>query len=281
MKTRLILVATAAIAFSSCSTYRSGQTPDDVYSSKGRVPVYAEMDKSRYNQESGGDYVDMSDRYLRMKAMNRSRWSAFDEDYSYWNNPMWNNANVYNSFYSPSHLGMFTSPFMGYGYGSGFGYGFGNGMYAGMGFGYSGYYGNPFGMSSLFYPPVVIIGKPSHYNPASYGPRTYNLGTYSTSGGNTYNRTGTHGGSAYYGSGSAPVRVFSSPSIGGSRYPGSYRGSDGGSYNAPRGNYNNNSGSSGSSRSFNSGFSGGSSSGGGSHSGGSSAPTRSFRGSGN
>lgn len=272
MKTRLLLIASAAVALTSCSTYRSGQTPDDVYYSPGRQAVVAETQQRQQNQPQD-EYVDMSDRYLRMKAMDRARWSTFDNDYMYWNNPTWNNAYMYNSLYTPGYgsHGAF-SPY--YGYGGGFGMG----MYGGIGFGYSNFWGSPF-YPGYYGAPIVIVGKPVYHNPAAYGPRTYNLNTYTNPGRpvtssyshiNSANFRGNDAnGNATY---SAPVRVFSNTgssgsNMGGSRYSGSYRGTDG---SAPRSNSNY--GSSGSTRSFNS----GSSSGGSHSSGGGSAPTRSF-----
>lgn len=293
MKTRLLLISSAVVALTSCSTYKAGQTPDDVYYSPARKVVYAETQQDQGTQD---EYVDMSDRYLRMKSMNRSRWSSFDEDYMYWNNPVWNNSSAYNSFYSPYSS---FSPYygMGYGYGSGLSIGFGSmygGYYGGgMGFGYSNFWGSPF-YPGYYGSPIVIVGKPVYHNPAAYGPRTYNLNTYANPNrpvtssyshipitGGTYRGSDRNGNATY----SAPVRVFgSSPSVntGGSSYRGgTYRGTDGSGYQnvAPRSNSNfNNSGSGSSNRSFNSGSSGGSS--GRSSSGGSSggsAPTRSFR----
>jgi hypothetical protein len=283
MKTRLLLIASAVVALTSCSTYRSGQTPDDVYYSPGRQAAYAET-QQRMQDQPQDEYVDMSDRYLRMKAMNRSRWSTFDNDYMYWNNPTWNNAYMYNSLYTPGYQSYSAfSPY--YGYGSGFGMG---GWYGGMGFGYSNFWGSPF-YPGYYGAPIVVVGKPVYHNPAAYGPRTYNLNTY-TNPGRPVNGGYSHlsnptsvgndrNGNATY---NAPVRVFSNTgatggNLGGSRYSGSYRGTDGGSsdYSAPRGG-SFNSGSSSPARSFNS----GSSSGGATHSsggsGGGSAPTRSF-----
>ena len=288
MKTRLLLISSAVVALTSCSTYKAGQTPDDVYYSPARKAVYAETQQDRTQGQD--EYVDMSDRYLRMKSMNRSRWSSFDEDYMYWNNPTWNNAYAFNSFYTPYST---FSPYygMGYGYGSGLSIGFGSmygGYYGGMGYGYSNFWGSPF-HPGYYGSPIVIVGKPVYVNPAAHGPRTYNLNTYANPNrpvsayshipvtGGSYRGSDRNGNATY----SAPVRVFSStPSVntGGSSYRGgTYRGTDGSGYQnaTPRSNTNyGNNGSSGGGRSFNSGGSRGGSSGGSS---GGSAPTRSFR----
>ena len=286
MKTRLLLIASAVVSLASCSTYKAGQTPDDVYFSPSRKVMYAEGMQQPSERD---EYVDMSDRYLRMKSMDRTRWSTFDQDYMYWNNPGWNNAYSYNSFYSPYGSSSMFSPYYGtgMGYGSGMGLGFGSmfgGYYGSMGFGYGNSWGSPF-YPGYYGAPIVIVGKPVAHNPGAYGPRTYNLNTYANPNrpvyssyghvpvsGDMYRGSDRNGNATY----SAPVRVFSNaPSVnnGGSAYRGgTYRGTDGSSYQnvAPRSNSNySNSGSSGGGRSFSSGSSGGSSGG--------SAPTRSFR----
>ena len=115
MKSSILLLAFAAVAFSNCTTaYKSGQTPDDVYYSPARpidqdeyVRVDDDNDRSyRYDEY----YYD--DRYLRMKVANRTRWSELDDWYyfdryrsSYYNTSYWGNPwspNVYwNNYYNP------------------------------------------------------------------------------------------------------------------------------------------------------------------------------------
>src|SRR5688572_12820145 len=123
MKLRTILPAIIGIiALSSCaSAYRTGQTPDDVYYSPARDgggAAYATTDQQRdgrgaYQRNNRNDYYSYDDRWLRMRVMNRYRWSAFD-DYdwndwrynnwsaSYYNPYGWNNGwnNYWNSYYS-------------------------------------------------------------------------------------------------------------------------------------------------------------------------------------
>lgn len=208
----------AAIVFSlgSCTTmYKSGQTPDDVYYSPGRPQEdYVNVESDRNNRYQNDDYYS-SDRYLRMKSQSRNRWSSFDEDFYYWNNPTWNNPYYFNSRYTP-----WANPWVG-SYGI-YGYNYWN----------SGYY-NPF-LPGYYSSPVVIVSKP--VNPKVYTPRGGSLNTYNYSpassvdphSGRTYNissnskSTKTSGGSyyttpsnrsyQYSNSGSSPSREFSTGS---------------------------------------------------------------------
>jgi hypothetical protein len=288
MNTRILLLAISAAALSSCSTmYKSGQTPDDVYYSPGQER--AAVTETIEDQNQDGKYTDqntdVSDRYLRMKSSSQ-RWSAFDDDFMYWNNPSWNSQMTFNSW---------GNPYGGIGYGTGFGYG---SWYGGLGFGtFRGYpnYMNPF--CPIYYgQPVVIINPKPAGNPKANGPRTYNLNTYNKGPkkGNTYTDPKTGG--TVYGTPSIPgrsgVRVFNGVSTGsGNSQPINYSGS--GSSSKPRSGFlqSDNSGSRSSNsptRTFessgrNNSSSGSSSSGTrSSGSSGSSAPTRSFsRGGGN
>ena len=295
MKTRILLLAISAAFFSSCGTmYKSGQTPDDVYYSPGREQVgYVETkedpeDNRRYSDE----YTD--DRYLRMKSSNQ-RWSAFDDDYMYWNNPTWNSQLAFNSWRNPMY---------GMNYGTGFGY---SNMYLGFNnfWGNSNYLLNPF--CPIYYgQPVVIVNPKGVYkNPVANGPRTYNLNTYKNTGSDRNKgvyidpKTGAtiYGNAPAYNANTgvrSGVRVFNNVSTGsGSTKAINYNGSGSGS-SRPRGGYsnrdNNNERSSGSpTRTFEPSKSNNNSSGNsaptrssGSGSSGSSAPTRSFpRGGGN
>ena len=69
---RAAICSLSAAVLLSCSAYReSASTPDDLYYSPGRdVP------------EQG--YVDLSERYLRMRSSS-PRWRSFDSDFYYWN----------------------------------------------------------------------------------------------------------------------------------------------------------------------------------------------------
>jgi hypothetical protein len=94
MKTNLLPLLLAASLVSSCATYQSGQTPDDVYYSPGREAI-ARTDKEDYEES----YVK-DDNYLRRRVSNRYRWGSID-DFGYWNDPRFDvrfsNWNMWNT----------------------------------------------------------------------------------------------------------------------------------------------------------------------------------------
>jgi hypothetical protein len=127
MKSSVLILALAALVFSSCtSAYKTGQTPDDVYYSPARPQdEYVQVDKRDDARYYGSDEY-YEDRYLRMRVQNRYRWSPLDDyylnsPYAYnynfysgynayggWNNPYnsywcWNN--YYNPYYSSYYPG--------------------------------------------------------------------------------------------------------------------------------------------------------------------------------
>lgn len=227
MKTRsLLLMLGFVIAIGSCTTaYKTGQTPDDVYSSP--VPPEEEYvstkktDERRYrnyDRDEYADYEDYDDRYLRMKVRNRDRWSDLDDwyyyggryNFSYYNNwYYWNDPFYWNSPWSPvSYWNMYYNP---YWYGGGMYSGWGMGMYSRWGFydpwyspwyggwggmyagwggfydpWYTGWYGNPYWYG---YGPGVIGGRS-----VAYGQRRANLGSYNQGMRNT---TGTASNTGY------------------------------------------------------------------------------------
>lgn len=112
MRPLILLLALSAAFFSCTSSYKTGQTPDDVYYSPQRpqeeyVRVDKEDDRRYYSSE---DYYD--DRYLRMKVRNRSTWSELGDWYSYdrrytygyynyeFTNP-WSPYSYWNYYYNP------------------------------------------------------------------------------------------------------------------------------------------------------------------------------------
>ena len=113
MKSGIILLAIASLAFGSCSTvYKSGQTPDDVYYSPAREKeAYVQVEKRsdgdrnyradndrNYRNYDDTRYESSDDRWLRMRVRNRYRWSEFDE-YD-WNDYRYNSysSNYYNPY---------------------------------------------------------------------------------------------------------------------------------------------------------------------------------------
>jgi hypothetical protein len=247
--------------------YKSGQTPDDVYYSPNPYEIAPPVQDSEAQRQD--EY--MSDQYLRMKSSNRARWSTFDDDFAYWNDPRWNNQFYFNSFYSP------YSPYNPWGMGMGWTTGFGPGFYPYSGFTFginywTGYY-NPF-CPAYYGAPVVIVNRP--VNPKAYAPRTGNISAYNLNrnsfitdpktGNRVYNMSGyrsmsnsTRSGNNFYTPSSRSSRMFSR----------SY--DEGGSYSTPSRSFG--SGSSNSTRS--SGSSGSMRSSGSSSSG--SAPVRTFK----
>jgi uncharacterized membrane protein YgcG len=82
MKTIFTYIALATLV-TSCSTYKSGQTPDDLYYAK--PPVAAVEEKKReVRDEVSENYQDrVEERNIRFGINNR-RWRSFDEyDYNY------------------------------------------------------------------------------------------------------------------------------------------------------------------------------------------------------
>jgi hypothetical protein len=155
---KIFITILSAVVFSSCSTaYKAGQTPDDVYFSPS-------LNRSEYvvmDEEDGyrAEDVPMDDRYLRMKSMRRNRWSAFDDDYMYWNDPRWNSLSYFNTFPSYGRMGM---------------------MGMGMNSFFNPYYMNPF--SNMYYGQPFVIYNINNYNPKmlysrprSTGPRMANM----------------------------------------------------------------------------------------------------------
>jgi hypothetical protein len=127
MKSQILLLALTAAALSSCTTsYKTGQTPDDVYFSPVRQQdEYVQTERKDQNRyQSREDYYD--DRYLRMRVADRQRWSELDDyyyfgnrnDYSYYNSLYWNNPwtpctywnNNYNPYYHSTVLVTPQSP---------------------------------------------------------------------------------------------------------------------------------------------------------------------------
>jgi len=118
MKSRFLLLVLAAAAISSCSTsYKSGQTPDDVYYSPAKEAAeYVEIKESNNSRYRGYEYDNADDRWLRMKVRNPYRWNTFDNydwnaygswsnNYSYgygsgWNS-YWNGYYTWNNGYNP------------------------------------------------------------------------------------------------------------------------------------------------------------------------------------
>lgn len=94
--------------FMSCTTtYKSSQTPDDLYFSPGNE-IPSEKFKKSKSDNTYQDYISSTDdAYLRRKVANRNRWSTID-DFSYWNdfrypflNPFMYGFPMWSTWYNP------------------------------------------------------------------------------------------------------------------------------------------------------------------------------------
>ncbi len=115
MKTKFLLLALTVVALSSCTTsYKTGQTPDDVYYSPARpqdeyVRTDDKIDDRQYKNDD--EYYD--DRYLHMKVHDRVLWSDLDDWYYFgnrynytsynncYNNNPWTPYSYWNSHFNP------------------------------------------------------------------------------------------------------------------------------------------------------------------------------------
>jgi hypothetical protein len=80
---RILLFALFLTGFSSCATYRNGQTPDDVYYSPERENIgYVQTERDENNRTSYNENR-LEDRRLRQRVTD-SRFRNFDDDW-YWN----------------------------------------------------------------------------------------------------------------------------------------------------------------------------------------------------
>ncbi len=116
MKSQILLLALIVAFLSSCTTsYKTGQTPDDVYFSPVRPQEeYVQFDKKENNRQyrdNNDEYYE--DQYLRMKVRSRDRWSEIDDPYYYSSrynystfncyclgNP-WTPTSYWNNYYNP------------------------------------------------------------------------------------------------------------------------------------------------------------------------------------
>ena len=93
MKTKLLLLAVAVAAFTSCSTvYKTGQTPDDVYYSPARA--YDEVQTE--NKDEAPTYVYTGEDRMIHMGITDARWRNLNYDYGY--NPY--DYSYYNRFNS-------------------------------------------------------------------------------------------------------------------------------------------------------------------------------------
>jgi hypothetical protein len=250
MKSRIVLLAAVVAGFSSCATYRSGQTPDDVYYSPAReVEAYVETTRDDEGRTSYNNDRLEDDR-LRQQIRDQ-RFRSFDDDF-YWNNPRYSSNWGLNSW--NNH----------YGWGSSW-------NTWGLGWNSWNSWNNPYGWNTWNSPFVcvpgttIIIpgpGAPKNSQGVRYSPPVQNYNTAVTNRGNG----GKFGPSS---TGNGGSRYFGGASNNNNRRSSFFNNFFGGSTNSGGGSFNSgNSSNSGGSRVFgggsSSGSSGGSSSGGGS-----------------
>jgi hypothetical protein len=237
MKRILLPIIFVAIAFSSCSVYKSNQTPDDVYYSPG----VSNLDESTAPSNNNSEYLSTpNDQYVHMRVQNPDKWSYFD-DY---------NSDYYGA-YSPVGSSMYYN--YGYGYASpwvGFGYygpmSFWNSYYSWNSF-YNPYYGgiiivNPKVSSSTAYTQMRTFNPSSYTNAGYYNRKSVRTGTAASSSFSNYSYSQTIRSNYNTGNNASarpmynrpssnsaqPNRTYSPSSFGGSSGGGSRSGGGGG-----------------------------------------------------
>jgi hypothetical protein len=101
MKTNFLLFAIIIVTISSCSTsYKTGQTPDDVYYSPARY----DYDSARTERRDNTSYDNSEDREIRRRVYNR-RNRRYDERYDDRYNPY-----GYNYPYGGTYPPVYTNP---------------------------------------------------------------------------------------------------------------------------------------------------------------------------
>jgi hypothetical protein len=127
MVTRILLVGLITAGMSSCATYRTGQTPDDVYYSPERErEAYVEVDRDRDDRVSYNDR-NLEDRRLRQQI--RDPRFRFEDDV-YWNAPRYNSWgwNTWNNPYNTWGWNSWNNPYNSWAWNSGWNtHGFGGG----------------------------------------------------------------------------------------------------------------------------------------------------------
>ena len=165
MKIKYLLIVALVVVLGSCSSsYRTGQTPDDVYYS----PVPAQetyVVRGNSDERDSYNYPNSEEREIR-RAIRDPRYRAvISSNVGYGYNPYMYNPYAYSPF------GYSNFGYNPYGYNNYYGY---KGYYDPFGYNpYNSYYGGYY--PSYGYSPI-IVGKTSN----NTGPRKYNLGAYNT-----------------------------------------------------------------------------------------------------
>lgn len=200
MKKNLVYLLFAVALLTSCSsTYKSSQTPDDVYYSPAKKIIVADQADQYQSYASSSD-----DDYLRMKVRDHERWSAID-DYDYWYDSRYYSNNLYNPYTSYGSVGL----------------GLGGYHYYNS---YNPYWYNPWSSWYSPYYTVVYYKNPTVYykplsrnNLAGYNNRNYNntnMPLQSGNRGNAYNNSNANANRTHntnyqnQNNDSRPVRTF-------------------------------------------------------------------------
>ncbi len=166
MNSKFLLLAVSIISLASCATFKSGQTPDDVYYSPAQKISEENEEKSEVSNNRRNEYYNFEDRSIRMRTTNYRRWSSLENPY-YFDNYRYDyncNCNCNNTgynYYNRWNNNGWNNNYYGYYHTGGRGY-------------YNGYYNN-------------IAFQPS--KPKYNAPRGGNYGSGSRYSNNTYDNT--------------------------------------------------------------------------------------------
>lgn len=244
MVTRILLVGLISAGLTSCATYRTGQTPDDVYYSPERPQEeYVQIDRDDNDRYSYNDR-SLEDRRLRQQI--RDSRFRFEDDI-YWNAPRYNSWgwNTWNNPYNTWGWNTWGNPYNTWAWNSGWNTGYYN------------RWSSPFvcipGANNL----IVISGPgtPKYSTGIRYSAP---IQRFPNAGSNFIGKTGEGGGSRYFGNNSNTTRRSSY--FGGNNNNSLWGGERTSSSRSWGGSSNNNNTSSGSSGSSSRSFSGSSSS---------------------
>lgn len=240
MNAKFLLLAVGIAGLTGCATsYKTGQTPDDVYFSP--APKYVEKEVVKEEENRQDNYYDYRDRATRMKTTNYRRWNSLDDPYYF---------DGYS--YSPSYN-------FRYNYSYGYSYHYNPFAYNGNHYGYGGYcccYNNTgYGYTPIrpsYHPGpnyAYVPAKPKYVAPRGGGTTGYGNNTYSNTNNNSKSGTGlgrvfnsssnNSNSSSNNSSSSQPVRTYEpSSSSSNSGSSGSSSNSGGGTVTRPARNGN-------------------------------------------
>src|ERR1700712_79636 len=98
MNTRILLLAISVVALSSCSVYKSGQTPDDVYYSPAPARVQARANNNNNDDDS---YVNVN----QQKAGTNNNYQSYDQYQDSYRDDRFLRMSVGNPYYMNAYNG--------------------------------------------------------------------------------------------------------------------------------------------------------------------------------